>query len=124
MEDINRPSPMIDNKKANNPRYKRAKEPIKGTPKNVVAAKNITLASIILMINGGMVLPKINTVGEIGETKICSNVPSSLSLAMERDVSIKAMIIDKVPMRFGTIHQKLSKLGLYQFLFTMMSFDG
>ena len=42
----------------------------------------------------------------------------------ESDVSIKAMIIDKVPMRLGTIHQKLSKFGLYQFRFTMMSFDG
>ena len=112
---------MTDNKNANKPRYKMKKEPMKGIPKNVVAAKKITLASIILITKGGMVFPRMSTVGDIGETKICSKVPSSLSLATESDVSISAMIIDNVPMRFGTIHQKLSKFGLYQFLFTMTS---
>ena len=51
-----------------------------------------------------------------GETKICSKVPSSRSLAMDKEVKMIATTIVMEPKRFGTIHQKLSKFGLYKLL--------
>lgn len=97
------------------------RDPTKGTLKKVIAAKKITLPSIILMIKGGIVFPMIKTPGDNGDTNVWSKVPSSRSLATERDVRSIAIIIDKLPIRLGSIHQKLSKLGLYQFLIINVS---
>ena len=121
IDEIKSPIPTIENKKEINPIYKITIDPIKGTAKNVVAAKKITLASIVLMIKGGIVFPMIKTLGDNGDTSVWSKVPSSRSLATDREVRSKAMIIDKLPIRFGSIHQKLSKLGLYQFLLMKVS---
>jgi len=70
IEEIKSPIPTMENKKEINPIYKMTMEPTKGTPKNVVAAKKITLASIILMIRGGIVFPMIKTAGESGDTRV------------------------------------------------------
>ena len=60
----------MENKKESNPLYRMKIDPTKGTPKKVVAAKKITLASIVLMIKGGIVFPMIKTAGDSGDTNI------------------------------------------------------
>jgi hypothetical protein len=70
IDEIKRPIPTIENKKEIKPIYKITIDPMKGTPKNVVAAKKITLASIVLMIKGGIVFPMIKTAGDNGDTNV------------------------------------------------------
>ena len=116
IEDIKSPIPTIENKKEINPIYKIITEPVNGTAKNVIATRNIILASTKVIKSGVNVFPSIKIVDERGDTKSCSKVPSSLSLAIDNEVSKSATNIDKLPIKFGSIHQKLSRFGLYKFL--------
>lgn len=112
IEEINNPIPDIENKNTTTLKYKSQIEPFNGIPKRKIAIKSIKVDSTILIISAGKSFPKSISNEFKGETKICSKVPNSFSLAIDKAVKSIATTIEIEPNKEGTIHQKLSKFGL------------
>ena len=76
----------------------------------------ITIVKVIAITKGGIDLPSNISNDERGLTISWSNVPSSLSLAIDKDVRIKVVTSDSIATIIVKIYHLYSRLGLNQFL--------
>ena len=103
-DDKNKPNPTTDQTKTNNEKYKSIIEPLKGISNKNMAAKRMTEPSDIPIITPGIALP-INISHEVkGDTKSWSNVPDSLSLASDKEITIIHVNIVKIATSPGTVN--------------------
>ena len=65
------------------------------------------------MRKNGTVLPRMNSIGRIGVTMICSRVPISRSLTIAKAVRFTIVISVRLPMIPGTKNHLLLRSGLY-----------
>ena len=77
-----------------------------------ISKNRIIVDSNKLIASAGISFPKRISKELNGDTNIWSKVPSSFSLAIDKDVKSIATTIVIEPNKLGIIHQKLSKFGL------------
>ena len=76
--------------------------------------RSMTVPSASPMIRAGTVLPITISIGSSGETRSCSNVPSSRSRATDSAVTTSPIRVVRMATRLGTVFQVVSRFGLNQ----------
>ena len=115
-EDIKSPTPVIASSDINIETKNKIKEPTKGNLKNITTVRVIINVSIIAITKGGIDFPINISNDDKGLTISWSNVPSSLSLEIDKEVKINVVTRDSIATITVKINHLYSRLGLYLFL--------
>ncbi len=114
--DMSSPIPNALNKNITEKNNNNAMLPATGTLNQKILNINARIISMNPIITYGIILPTINSIFEIGVTISCSMVPFSLSLTIEKEVSIKVTVCNITPIRPGTLKLMLLISALYHTL--------
>ena len=118
IDEIQRPTPTIDKSDINIEIKNTVTEPANGTLKQLITITVIKVVRPIAIIRGGIVFPSRISNDDNGLTMSWSNVPSSLSLAIDRAVNRIVITRASIDIKTVKIYQRYSRFGLYQFLIT------
>ena len=118
MEEINNPTPTIDNNEIDIEAKNKITDPLNGISKNCVTMILIKHTKIMDIMSGGIVFPIKISNDESGLTMSWSNVPISRSRAIDRAVSRRVITTASIATTTVRVNQRYSKFGLYQFLVT------
>lgn len=118
IDEIQRPTPTIDKSDISMEIKNTITEPANGTLKQVITITVIKAVNPIAIISGGIVFPNKISNDDSGLTMSWSNVPSSLSLAIDRAVNKIVITSASIDIKTVKRYQRYSRFGLYQFLIT------
>ena len=105
-EEIIRPMPTIDRMNRTRQPNSSGNEPRNGMPNRKIPAQIMTVPSTVPMISAGTVLEMMISRVVVGDTSNWSKVPSSRSRAIDSAVTSRAMNVDRMPDRPGTMNQR------------------
>ena len=118
IEEIQSPTPTIESREINIETRNNKIEPANGTLKQVMTMSVITQVKTIAIVRGGTVFPSNISNEDKGLTMSWSNVPISLSRAIESAVKRSVRTSASIAIKTVKIYHLYSRLGLYQFLIT------